>query len=438
MAIVQEQEEFRQIVVENFFRTQVIRERKDREKYNARYTEAFRSAFDALEVKNYTEAQRQGKRLKRKCFLWLLYAEFKFYNEVFKKRMPNSNELAPVFGCTEKNFAKFLGKVQEKLPKNKFAAKSYNGFTAFKEQEAHYKTLSIKNIAVCATMSAGKSTFVNALLGRDVLPSRNEATTAKITSVYDKDGSSRMVGFVQKRGGEVAEKNADVHLVTIDSWNSSSDVSRIYLQGDLDGIGNKGIIAAMHDTPGTNNSGDKSHHDVTLQFLKENKMDALIFIANAEQLCTTDERDLLSELLKNVVLPNKTPVFFVLNKADAIDPEKEGLDDSISGYKKYLSELGFSSPAVFPVSAKAARLLKMARNGRTTDFTSREARAFDALYSEFSELHDFSGGDAPASAEPAISGTVCVGKNEYSLATVANALERTGLPRVEQYIEQLF
>ena len=36
-------------------------------------------------------------------------------------------------------------------------------------------------------MGAGKSTFINALLGCDVLPARNEATTAKITSVYDRD-----------------------------------------------------------------------------------------------------------------------------------------------------------------------------------------------------------------------------------------------------------
>ena len=45
--------------------------------------------------------------------------------------------------------------------------------------------LPIKNIAVCATMSSGKSTLVNALLGNDVLPARNEATPAKITSIMD-------------------------------------------------------------------------------------------------------------------------------------------------------------------------------------------------------------------------------------------------------------
>ncbi len=43
------------------------------------------------------------------------------------------------------------------------------------------------DVYVAATMSAGKSTFINAMLGCDLLPAANEATTATIATITDND-----------------------------------------------------------------------------------------------------------------------------------------------------------------------------------------------------------------------------------------------------------
>ena len=45
----------------------------------------------------------------------------------------------------------------------------------------------IFEVVVVATMSAGKSTVINALIGKELLHSANEATTATITRIHDKD-----------------------------------------------------------------------------------------------------------------------------------------------------------------------------------------------------------------------------------------------------------
>ena len=443
---IDEQTQFRRLQAAHFMRTQTIREKRDREKHNARYTQAFRAAFTALEARDYEEAALWCKRLKRKSFLWLLYAEFAWYCDVQGAPLPDGTQLSRAFGIQERKWQAFVQSVREKLPANKYAAKSYAQFRAFVEHEGAYRALPVRNLAVCATMSAGKSTFVNALLGRDVLPARNEATTAKITSVYDKDGAESMVGFVQQENA-VAEPCCDVGQSIIDAWNSDASVQRIFLQGDLDGIGNNGSIVAVHDTPGTNNSGDKSHHDVTFEFLEQHNMDALIYVANATQLCTTDERALLTELLKRVVRPHNIPLLFVLNKADELDPQKEAPAAIAASYSQYLAELGFEKPAVFLLSAKAARLLKMARSGRAAQLTAREAREFSALVGEFTELHDFSSGahtdtgaqsGAPAAQNADSAAAVTVGKSDYPLPLVRTALERTGLPQVELHIERLF
>ena len=45
----------------------------------------------------------------------------------------------------------------------------------------------IFEVVVVATMSAGKSTVINALIGKELLHSANEATTATITRIHDND-----------------------------------------------------------------------------------------------------------------------------------------------------------------------------------------------------------------------------------------------------------
>ena len=46
---------------------------------------------------------------------------------------------------------------------------------------------SVFPINVIATMSSGKSTLINALLGKKLMPSKNEACTATITEILDND-----------------------------------------------------------------------------------------------------------------------------------------------------------------------------------------------------------------------------------------------------------
>lgn len=429
------QEIFAQMRANEFIKSQTIRERWDREKRNAYYTDNFRAAFDSILREDSYSAKKYCKSLKRKEFKWLLYAEMEWHYEVHKRPLPPSETLAFVFGIAEKKLERFVQKAREKLPLSRFAEKSYSAFVDFKEHEENYKKLPVKNIAVCATMSAGKSTFVNALLGHDILPARNEATTAKVTSVYDKDGAERIVGFVNTRDSQNADLCGDVNFSKIDEWNSSSGVSRIFLQGDLDGIKNNGAIVAVHDTPGTNNSGDKNHHDVTFDFLQGNKMDALIFVANAEHLATTDEKVLLTELHKKVASQRNIPVIFVLNKADNIDTEKESLDSLVADYKDFVAQIGFADARIFPVSAKAARLLKMALKEHSDSFTESECDAFPLVVKKFIKRFALDGGgmDEKITAD----GNVVIDGEMYENAVLQTALLHTGIGVIEQELEAI-
>ena len=59
---IDEQKTFRRMNVSAFFESQVIHDRKDRQKYNVRYTASFKKAFDDLMEKRYDESPKSFKK----------------------------------------------------------------------------------------------------------------------------------------------------------------------------------------------------------------------------------------------------------------------------------------------------------------------------------------------------------------------------------------
>jgi small GTP-binding protein len=215
-------------------------------------------------------------------------------------------------------------------------------------------TLSYK-IAIVATMSAGKSTLLNAILGTDLIPARNEACTAKIFQLdhHQQDGYElyqNRIGWVKTTASE------------IDQQNKASNDELIRLRGDIYGLSsstNPHVQITIYDTPGPNNSMNQSHNDITKDFLQTYDYDMVIYVMNATQFGVNDDRYLLNDLKRIVDTPKKAKIIFALNKADKIDIEKgESIKGLLSEAKKYLKNIGFVNPNVIPISAKATGLAR--------------------------------------------------------------------------------
>lgn len=299
-----------------------------------------------------------------------------------------------------------------------------------------YETLPVFNISVIATMSAGKSTFVNALLGNEIFPEANEACTAKITSIYDNDFYHRTVG-VGLHNGEIKEVSNNLSNEDLIKWNTNKTFDRIILEGNLDNITNTEKIVAVHDTPGTNNSGDTNHHDITFEFLQKHTMDAIIYMANVEHLATTDEKELLTELYNTIISIKNIPVIFVLNKSDSIDTEKENIFDMCRIFKDELISIGFTPDSfIIPTSAKAARLFKMALNNKADTFTGKEKKDFMSAYELLSDNsiitpilnHDMQ--QYKVNDE-----TITIAQRSFSKQNIVRALYNTGFPNLEAILE---
>lgn len=395
-----------------------------------------------LEIQSFDD-KKLRKEIKKHLFgnkidyTLLLHFEIFCLCEILKINVnATSGGFWACFDYSDKKKAKIWSQIADLSQiKNQKIKSSFYDVMNFISATKKYQNQKIFDIAVCATMSAGKSTFVNALLGNDYLPARNEATTAKITSVYDNDAQQKMIGFASDDGKrKIFEIEGDLNREKIDSWNSNPEVKNIYLQSDLDSISSGHVICAVHDTPGTNNSADGGHRKITMDFLTSKRLDMIIFVANATQLKTTDEKKLLDEIFENVVSKKNLPVLFVLNKADELDSEKEDLQVILENYRTYIEEIGFRNCEVLPVSAKAARLFKMALKGKCDFFTESECDDFLLIFKRFEKRLNF--GKSFSKSNNDSNEKIIIDGETYEKQTLIQNLYKTGIKDIEKYISE--
>lgn len=221
------------------------------------------------------------------------------------------------------------------------------------------------NACVVATMSSGKSTLINAMLGRDLLPSANEATTATITHIIDNkalDGRFSARRFDDK--GVQIDEAESIDLATMKRWNTMPESRRIDIEGAVLGVRPRERFGfVLTDTPGPNNSRDEKHQRTTLGYIQDERRNPFIlYVLNGTQPGVNDDARLLqlvARQMANAGVQSKDRFIFIVNKMDEFDPEKEDVAKAVADARQYLEELGIPRPRVFPISAQLARLLRV-------------------------------------------------------------------------------
>lgn len=222
------------------------------------------------------------------------------------------------------------------------------------------------DVYVAATMSAGKSTFINAMLGCELLPNANEATTATIAQITDNDAMThgKFIGERYNKEGELVNPQQEITLTTLQEWNKLADTKLIKLEGNIKGVTEReDVRLVISDTPGPNNSQDKTHWDTTQAYIQDSQRNPLIlYILNGRQLTTDDNTAVLSmiaDIMKKGGKQSKDRFIFVLNQMDAFDFEKETtLVQVLKNAREHLEKKGIEEPQVYPVSALNAVLIR--------------------------------------------------------------------------------
>lgn len=201
---------------------------------------------------------------------------------------------------------------------------------------------SVLRVLVVGEAKRGKSTLLNALVGRDVLPTGVVPVTAVATTLRA-DADERVVARFDDGSVRTRPLSALADLVT-EHGNPANRLGVRDVEVRLDAAILDG--AELVDTPGV---GSVHAHNTAEAEAALDDMDAAVFVLTADPPISASERDFLHSVRGRTVR-----LFCVLNKADRLD--RAQLQESLDFTRQILTRDLGTDVAVFPLSARRQRL----------------------------------------------------------------------------------
>ncbi len=227
--------------------------------------------------------------------------------------------------------------ILEELEKEE-SLQSVRGFAADLERLKERMQDDVFRIAVVGEFSSGKSTFINALLGKDVLSHASKETTAVLTQVVNvpQDDPRIGKGLVRCKDGTEQEIRMDELREYTTTVSERHAVAQEIASVDI-------YIPLLHadrplmliDTPGLNGVAS-GHLDQTIRVVQE--AHACIYLLQQRGLTKED-----LAFLRTYLMPNQQNFIFVQNFIDAFNPmEGESVEQRIPQLEEMLREKIFA------------------------------------------------------------------------------------------------
>lgn len=232
-------------------------------------------------------------------------------------------------------------------------------------------------VAVIAAMKAGKSTFLNAIMGADVLASESEACTVCRTDIRPiapsktprlleyREGSQQPIVLVS--GDATTIKNHFLERTrNIRETQNPDRVIRFELEHPIEAITNLTCLQGFNlvDTPGPN-EWESANFDTTV--LKRTALEALrtcdviLFILDYSAFKDNTNEELLKILQERqeFLAQSRDKIFFILNKIDRKAAGDRPLSDIIVDLRHSLEGFGIPEPIIYPASSWQGLLAKL-------------------------------------------------------------------------------
>lgn len=170
------------------------------------------------------------------------------------------------------------------------------------------------DVVVCGEVKKGKSSFINALMGEEVLPTNTQVATSQVCRIINADVEEYNLVFTDGTRQRISNKELSRYGSQVDADMYGEPVFRNH---QLDYIEVKHPLpnlpksVAMVDTPGIG-AVYAAHEQITRNYLK--KAAAVIFIIDPKNPIVKAERDFIESALKTT-----KQIMFVMTKMDNYD-----------------------------------------------------------------------------------------------------------------------
>lgn len=249
-------------------------------------------------------------------------------------------------------------------------------------------------ICIFGNYSAGKSTFINALIGYEILPSGGDPVTSKIYEIHRSKQTDRAYVTFTYRGEEfkllfsnkefqiitgnkekdiiqeifaVLDKEEDINIILM--VNKTIEVLNFFEKRDKTTVLISNVVEievpfsengklgqslnefVIFDTPGSNSQTNMDHEQVLMESLEGFSNGIPVWVTQYDSIDSVDNANLCGKLLQIEAL-DKRFTMIVVNKADSVELPKNGLsDDDISDIMEYESVEKMYSSGIYFVSS---------------------------------------------------------------------------------------
>jgi predicted GTPase len=298
-------------------------------------------------------------------------------------------------------------------------------------------------VCVVATMSAGKSTLINALLGSKLMPSKQEACTAIVTRIKDNDNIP-FRAEVYDKNNKLMVRHENVTLPIMESLNSDENVSEIKLYGNIPFVSSEDVSLVLIDTPGPNNARDDRHRKVQNELLGKSSKTLVLYIMTGE-FGTDDDNALLKRVADSMAVggkQSKDRFIFVVNKLEDRKKEDGDINQTLDRVRSYLKSHGVINPNLFLAGALTALGIRMIKSGvdidvDTIDDTKNRVRKLNRNNNDQFHFEDYA--TLPLSIHSKIKkdlNEACLAYNDQQYENIDEALIHTGVVSIEAAIRQ--
>jgi small GTP-binding protein len=205
------------------------------------------------------------------------------------------------------------------------------------------------HLVVVGEFNHGKTTFVNALLGQNVLPVGVTPTTATIHHIKYADTPEATVAYSSGRRESIPFERAKTFAVGGGSTTEDVDFLEVGIPAQL--LKERILLV---DTPGVNDLS-LQRADITYSYIP--RADAVLFLLDAGQILKESERVFLEDKLLKA---SRDKIVFVVTKWDLLSPDEQ--KEALAYARDKLAKL-VKDPLVFPTSAQAALNGDVAHSG---------------------------------------------------------------------------